>query len=71
MAILDAVCLKRQLLLVDKEEIGSEACRHDVKQLRQVYKQPCAVRMYPFSTAFANSFFPSADVCNAYDPNFP
>lgn len=62
-----AVCL-----LVDKEEIGSEG----VTGMKSAYfdrfmSDLCRAEGTSLYECYANSFCLSADVCNAFDPNFP
>lgn len=62
-----AVCL-----LVDKEEIGSEG----VTGMKSAYfdrfvSDLCQSEGTSIYECYANSFCLSADVCNAFDPNFP
>ncbi|MDR0381052.1 MAG: aminopeptidase [Oscillospiraceae bacterium] len=62
-----AVCL-----LADKEEIGSEG----VTGMRSaafdtLMADLCAEQGVPLGACFASSFCLSADVCNAFDPNYP
>jgi aspartyl aminopeptidase len=62
-----AVCL-----LVDKEEIGSEG----VTGMKSAFfdrfiADLCRAQRISLYECFAHSFCLSADVCNAFDPNFP
>lgn len=62
-----AVCL-----LVDKEEIGSEGVSGMLcESFERFMAALCRADGCTLYDCFANSFCISADVCNAYDPNFP
>ena len=62
-----AVCL-----LVDKEEIGSEGTTGMLAQAFDRFMDDlCRGQGVSLYECYAHSFCLSADVCNAYDPNFP
>ncbi len=62
-----AVCL-----LVDKEEIGSEGVSGMMSaSFDRFMNSLCASQGAALYECFANSFCVSADVCNAFDPNYP
>ena len=62
-----AVCL-----LVDKEEIGSEGVTGMLSQSFDRFMEDlCTAQGVSLRECFAHSFCLSADVCNAFDPNFP
>ena len=62
-----AVCL-----LVDKEEIGSEGVTGMLSaSFDRFMEDLCASQGVSLKECFAHSFCLSADVCNAFDPNFP
>jgi aspartyl aminopeptidase len=62
-----AVCL-----LVDKEEIGSEGVTGMKSQFFERFiADLCKAEGTSVYDCFARSFCLSADVCNAFDPNFP
>ena len=62
-----AVCL-----LVDKEEIGSEGTTGMLAQAFDRFMDDlCHSQGVSLYECYAHSFCFSADVCNAYDPNFP
>ena len=59
-------------LLVDKEEIGSEGVTGMLSQSFDRFMEDlCASQGVSLKECFAHSFCLSADVCNAFDPNFP
>ena len=61
-----AVCL-----LVDKEEIGSEGVTGMLSQAFDRFMEDlCASQGVTLRECFAHSFCLSADVCNAFDPNY-
>ncbi len=59
-------------ILADKEEIGSEGVS-GMKSMafEQFMSDLCDTQGVKLTDCFANSLCISADVCNAYDPNFP
>ena len=62
-----AVCL-----LVDKEEIGSEGTTGMLSaSFDRFMEDLCASQSTSLKECYAHSFCLSADVCNAFDPNFP
>jgi len=62
-----AVCI-----LADKEEIGSVGVTGMQSQAFEYFMEGlCAAQGVRLSECFANSFCLSADVSNAFDPNFP
>ena len=62
-----AVCL-----LVDKEEIGSEGTTGMLAQAFDRFMDDlCRSQGVSLHECYAHSFCLSADVCNAFDPNFP
>ena len=62
-----AVCL-----LVDKEEIGSEGTTGMLSaSFDRFMEDLCASQGASLKECYAHSFCLSADVCNAFDPNFP
>jgi len=62
-----AVCL-----LVDKEEIGSEGVTGmQSASFDRFMEDLCAAQGVTLRECYAHSFCLSADVCNAFDPNFP
>ena len=62
-----AVCL-----LVDKEEIGSEGTTGMLAQAFDRFMDDlCRSQGVSLYECYAHSFCLSADVCNAFDPNFP
>ncbi len=75
MAILDAgVPTKKTAvcLLVDKEEIGSEGVSGMMSNsFDRFINSLCISQGISLYDCFANSFCLSADVCNAFDPNYP
>ena len=74
MAIFEAVSPKKTAvcLLVDKEEIGSEGVSGMMAQSFDRFMESlCAMQGASLYECYANSFCLSADVCNAFDPNFP
>ena len=62
-----AVCM-----LADKEEIGSEGVSGMKSAAFDTFMSDlCDAQRVPLKTCYENSFCLSADVCAAYDPNFP
>ena len=62
-----AVCI-----LTDKEEIGSEGVTGSQSTAFESFMEDlCESQGVSLRRCFENSFCLSADVCNAYDPNFP
>ncbi len=62
-----AVCI-----LADKEEIGSVGVTGMKSYAFEYFMEGlCAAQGVRLNECFANSFCLSADVCNAFDPNFP
>jgi aspartyl aminopeptidase len=62
-----AVCI-----LADKEEIGSEGVSGMQSQVFEGFMEElCASQNTTVHRCFENSFCVSADVCNAFDPNYP
>jgi aspartyl aminopeptidase len=62
-----AVCI-----LADKEEIGSEGVSGMQSQaFEEFMEELCQSQGVSLLRCFGNSFCLSADVCNAFDPNFP
>lgn len=62
-----AVCL-----LADKEEIGSEGVTGMKSRAFESFMEDlCEQQDVPLRRCFEKSFCLSADVCNAFDPNFP
>lgn len=62
-----AVCL-----LADKEEIGSEGVTGMKSRAFESFMADlCEQQAVPLRRCFEKSFCLSADVCNAFDPNFP
>jgi aspartyl aminopeptidase len=62
-----AVCI-----LADKEEIGSEGVSGMQSQVFEGFMEElCAIQGTSLHRCFENSFCVSADVCNAFDPNYP
>ena len=62
-----AVCL-----LVDKEEIGSEGVTGMKSRFFDSFMDAlCRAQGVRLADCFANSLCLSADVCNAFDPNYP
>ena len=62
-----AVCI-----LADKEEIGSEGVSGMKSRAFETFMTDlCEQQDVPLRRCFENSFCLSADVCNAFDPNFP
>ncbi len=62
-----AVCI-----LADKEEIGSEGVTGMKSRAFECFMADlCAAQNVRLEHCFANSLCVSADVCNAFDPNFP
>ena len=73
MAILDAEAPEKTAvcLLVDKEEIGSEGVTGMLSQAFDRFMEDlCVSQGVSLRECFAHSFCLSADVCNAFDPNF-
>jgi aspartyl aminopeptidase len=74
MAIFEAVSPKKTAvcLLVDKEEIGSEGVSGMLAQSFDRFMESlCSMQGANLYECYANSFCLSADVCNAFDPNYP
>ena len=62
-----AVCI-----LADKEEIGSEGVSGMKSRAFETFMEDlCAAQGVQLRRCFEKSFCISADVCNAFDPNFP
>ena len=62
-----AVCI-----LADKEEIGSEGVSGMQSRAFETFMEDlCETQNVPLRRCFEKSFCISADVCNAFDPNFP
>ena len=62
-----AVCI-----LADKEEIGSEGVSGMKSRAFETFMEDlCAIQNTEVRRCFEKSFCVSADVCNAFDPNFP
>ena len=59
-------------ILADKEEIGSEGVTGMQSTAFDTFmKDLCVSQDVPLRRCYENSFCISADVCNAYDPNYP
>ena len=59
-------------ILADKEEIGSDGVTGMQSAAFDCFMEDlCASQGVPLRRCYENSFCLSADVCNAYDPNFP
>ncbi len=59
-------------ILADKEEIGSEGVSGMQSEAFEVFIEDiCREQGVSLRHCFAKSFCVSADVCNAFDPNFP
>ena len=59
-------------ILADKEEIGSNGVTGMQSAAFDCFMEDlCAIQQVPLRRCYENSFCLSADVCNAYDPNFP
>lgn len=74
MAILEVSSPKKTAvcLLVDKEEIGSEGVSGMIAQSFDRFMESlCSMQGVNLYDCFASSFCLSADVCNAFDPNYP
>ncbi len=74
MAVLNVEKPKRTAvcLLVDKEEIGSEGVTGMLStSFDRFLDDLCRAQGVSLYECLANSFCLSADVCNAFDPNFP
>ncbi|MDR0905094.1 MAG: aminopeptidase, partial [Oscillospiraceae bacterium] len=61
-----AICI-----LTDKEEIGSEGVTGSKSTAFESFVQELTGGLCFVSKVFENSFCISADVCNAFDPNYP
>ncbi len=73
-AILDVKTPKRTAvcILADKEEIGSEGVSGMKSRAFETFMEDlCDAQGVALRRCFENSFCISADVCNAFDPNFP
>ena len=73
-AILDLKTPKRTAvcILADKEEIGSEGVSGMQSRAFETFMEDlCAIQGVELRRCFEKSFCLSADVCNAFDPNFP
>ena len=73
-AILDLKTPRRTAvcILADKEEIGSEGVSGMKSRAFETFMEDlCAIQGVELRRCFEKSFCISADVCNAFDPNFP
>ena len=73
-AILDLKTPRRTAvcILADKEEIGSEGVSGMKSRAFETFMEDlCAMQGVELRRCFEKSFCISADVCNAFDPNFP
>jgi aspartyl aminopeptidase len=62
-----AICI-----LTDKEEVGSDGVSGSQSAAFELFMEDlCDTQKVKLRHCFENSFCLSADVCNAYDPNFP
>ena len=73
-AILDLKTPRRTAvcILADKEEIGSEGVSGMKSRAFETFMEDlCQSQNVALRRCFEKSFYISADVCNAFDPNFP